>query len=27
MWDAIYLVLMLGLFGVGIAYLSACERV
>lgn len=26
MFDIIWLVLILGLFGVGLAYLSACER-
>jgi len=27
MFDAIWLVLTLGLFGVGLAYLAACNRV
>ncbi|WP_268237567.1 hypothetical protein [Aliidongia dinghuensis] len=27
MFDAIWLVLTLGLFGVGLAYLAACDRV
>jgi hypothetical protein len=27
MFDAIWLVLTLGLFGIGLAYLAACDRV